>query len=95
MNALLRLATIATSALIAGSAAADTVKVGLIADFTGGMAVYGSQFQHAIEAYQAVNGKTVKGPEARTRSRIHLSRPQRRRPTRRSNSPRISCCAKK
>jgi branched-chain amino acid transport system substrate-binding protein len=65
MNALLRLATIAASALFAGSAAADTVKVGLIANFTGGMAVYGSQFQQAIQAYQAINGTTVKGPDGK------------------------------
>ena len=39
------------------------MKVGLIANFTGGMAIYGSQFQQAIQAYQAINGTTVKGPD--------------------------------
>jgi hypothetical protein len=39
------------------------VKVGLIADFTGAFATWGAQFQQAIEAYQALNGKTVKGPD--------------------------------
>jgi len=65
MNVFLRLATVAASALFAGNAAADTVKVGLIANFTGGMAVYGSQFQQAIQAYQALNGTTVKGPDGK------------------------------
>jgi branched-chain amino acid transport system substrate-binding protein len=53
-------------ALILGTSipvqAADVVKVGLIADFTGAFANWGSQFQQAVEAYQAMNGKTVKGP---------------------------------
>src|SRR5205823_3083063 len=52
--------------LSAGAAAADTVKVGLIADFTGAFATWGTQFQQAVEAYQAVNGKTVKGPDGKT-----------------------------
>ncbi len=42
-------------------ASADVVKVGLIADFTGAFATWGSQFQQAIEAYQALNGKTRQG----------------------------------
>src|SRR5450756_1186417 len=63
MKWLLGAATAAVVALSAGSAAAaDVVKVGLIADFSGPFAVWGSQFQQAIEAYQAVHGKTVKGP---------------------------------
>jgi branched-chain amino acid transport system substrate-binding protein len=52
--------------LSAGAASADTVKVGLIADFTGAFATWGTQFQQAVEAYQAVNGKTVKGPDGKT-----------------------------
>jgi len=63
MKSYLHIATIAASALLAGSAFADTVKVGLIANFTGGMAIYGSQFQQAIQAYQAINGTKVKGPD--------------------------------
>src|SRR5947207_10099422 len=51
--------------LSAGVASADTVKVGLIADFTGAFANWGSQFQQAVEAYQAVHGKTVKGPDGK------------------------------
>src|SRR4029078_10048771 len=59
----LRVAIAAAASLFAASASADTVKVGLIANFTGGMAVYGSQFQQAIQAYQAINGTTGKGPK--------------------------------
>jgi len=52
--------------LSAGAAsAAEVVKVGLIADFTGAFAVWGKQFQQGVEAYQAVNGKTVKGPDGK------------------------------
>ncbi|MGZ5829491.1 MAG: ABC transporter substrate-binding protein [Xanthobacteraceae bacterium] len=67
MKSLLRIVAAAALSLIAGSAiAADTVKVGVIANFTGGMAVYGSQFQQAIQAYQAVHGKSVTGPKGET-----------------------------
>jgi len=57
----------AASALVLSfsPASADVVKVGLIADFTGAFATWGSQFQQAIEAYQALNGKTVKGPDGK------------------------------
>jgi branched-chain amino acid transport system substrate-binding protein len=41
-------------------------KIGLIASYTGAFATWGPQFQNAIEAYQAVNGKTVKGPKGET-----------------------------
>jgi branched-chain amino acid transport system substrate-binding protein len=44
-------------------AAADVVKVGLIADFTGAFATWGPQFQQAIQAYQALHGSSVKGPD--------------------------------
>ena len=57
-------ATVALS--LSGSiASADVVKIGLIADFTGAFATWGTQFQQAIDAYQAVNGKTVKGPDGK------------------------------
>jgi branched-chain amino acid transport system substrate-binding protein len=52
--------------LSAGAPFADTVKVGLIADFTGAFATWGPQFQQAVEAYQAIHGKTVKGPDGKT-----------------------------
>jgi branched-chain amino acid transport system substrate-binding protein len=54
----------ATLALFAPTAsAAEVFKIGLIASFTGAFASWGPQFQQAIDAYQAINGKTVKGPK--------------------------------
>ena len=55
----------AVLSLSASTAMADVVKIGLIADFTGAFATWGTQFQQAIEAYQAVHGKTVKGPDGK------------------------------
>ncbi|MBV9631207.1 MAG: ABC transporter substrate-binding protein [Xanthobacteraceae bacterium] len=52
-------------AVTTAAPAADVVKVGLIADFTGAFANWGSQFQQAVEAFQAVHGKTVKGPDGK------------------------------
>src|SRR5579863_10551888 len=46
-------------------ASADVVKVGLIASYTGAFATWGTQFQQAVEAYQALHGKTVKGPDGK------------------------------
>jgi branched-chain amino acid transport system substrate-binding protein len=45
------------------ASAAETFKIGLIASFTGAFASWGTQFQQAIDAFQALNGKTVKGPK--------------------------------
>src|SRR6516225_1624993 len=45
------------------AAAGDVVKVGLIASYAGAFATWGSQFQQAVEAYQALYGNTVKGPD--------------------------------
>jgi branched-chain amino acid transport system substrate-binding protein len=66
-NWLARLCAAAGVLLAAATAApaADVVKVGLIADFTGAFANWGSQFQQAVEAFQAVHGKTVKGPDGK------------------------------
>jgi branched-chain amino acid transport system substrate-binding protein len=66
-NWLARLCAAAGALLAVTSAApaADVVKVGLIADFTGAFANWGSQFQQAVEAFQAVHGKTVKGPDGK------------------------------
>jgi len=66
MKWLLGAALAASVWLTAGTAMADVVKIGLIADFTGAFANWGQQFQQAIEAYQAVHGKTVKGPDGKT-----------------------------
>jgi branched-chain amino acid transport system substrate-binding protein len=50
--------------LSAGAAsAAEIVKVGLLADYTGAFATWGGQFQKGVEAYQALHGDTVKGPD--------------------------------
>lgn len=46
---------------MAGSAAAETVKVGVIVPFSGAFARWGAQFQQAIAVYQKHNGDTVKG----------------------------------
>jgi branched-chain amino acid transport system substrate-binding protein len=56
-------ALLSLSAGVAG--AAEVVKVGLIADYTGAFAIWGQQFQQAIEAFQATHGKTVKGPDGK------------------------------
>jgi branched-chain amino acid transport system substrate-binding protein len=64
MKRLLGMAVVAMVAIWANTAfAAETFKIGLIASFTGAFATWGSQFQNAIEAFQAINGKTVKGPK--------------------------------
>jgi branched-chain amino acid transport system substrate-binding protein len=47
------------------ASAGDVVKVGLIASYTGAFATWGSQFQQAVQAYQALHGKTVKGPDGK------------------------------
>lgn len=57
---------VAGAALLFGAHAANAkeiFKVGVIASYTGAFATWGSQFQNAIEAYQALHGKTVKGPK--------------------------------
>jgi branched-chain amino acid transport system substrate-binding protein len=62
------LITIMTGAMVllwAGRASADAVKVGLLADFTGAFATWGPQFQKGVEAYQALYGKTVNGPDGK------------------------------
>ncbi|HEY7458658.1 MAG TPA: ABC transporter substrate-binding protein [Xanthobacteraceae bacterium] len=46
-----------------GSASAETFKIGLIASYTGAFATWGTQFQNAIEAFQSIHGKSVKGPK--------------------------------
>ena len=53
----------ASIALIAaaGAAKAETVNVGLIAPFSGPFAVWGKQFKQSVEAFQKVNGDSVKG----------------------------------
>ncbi len=56
-------ATAAFASFAAPASAAEVFKIGLIASYTGAFATWGTQFQNAIEAFQAINGKTVKGPK--------------------------------
>jgi branched-chain amino acid transport system substrate-binding protein len=67
-------AAAAILSLSTGFAAADVVKVGLIADFTGAFATWGSQFQQAIDAFQAINGKSVKGPDGKEHEIVFVYR---------------------
>ena len=63
-RALLAFAALSTYAAVSASAAqADTYKIGLVADFTGIFATWGTQFQQAVQAFQADYGKSVKGPK--------------------------------
>lgn len=57
-NKRLLAATLALS-LFAGGAIADTIRVGVIAPFSGPFAIWGTQFQQAIEVYQAQHGTTA------------------------------------
>jgi len=66
MKKMLGIAAAAMLWLTSGVVHADVVKVGLIADFTGAFATWGPQFQQAIQAFHAVNGTTVKGPDGKT-----------------------------
>jgi branched-chain amino acid transport system substrate-binding protein len=58
-------AVTAATLLMGGTASADVVKVGIIVSFTGPFAIWGTQFQHSIDAYQALYGKSVKGPDGK------------------------------
>ena len=49
------------TALITFSASAETIKVGIIATFSGPNAIWGKQFKEAIETYVALHGDTVNG----------------------------------
>ena len=69
-RALLAFAALSTYAAVSASAAqADTYKIGLVADFTGIFATWGTQFQQAVQAFQADYGKSVKVPQ-RIKNRI-------------------------
>src|SRR5674476_195099 len=45
----------------ASSSNAETVKVGVVATFSGPFARYGEQFQQAIKVYQKIHGTSVNG----------------------------------
>ncbi|MGE3645879.1 MAG: ABC transporter substrate-binding protein, partial [Beijerinckiaceae bacterium] len=54
-------AALAGALTLAGAAAAETVKVGFIAPFSGPFAVWGTQFKMGVEAFQKINGLEVNG----------------------------------
>lgn len=56
MTPLMRWLFVAAVVMTAGVAAADTVKVGVLAPFGGPMAIWGEQFKKAIEVYVARHG---------------------------------------
>lgn len=56
MKTFLRLTAAAGFMLSASAVWADTVKIGLLAPFSGPFAVWGTQFKQAVEAFQKVNG---------------------------------------
>ena len=63
MRRMIGIAAAGAMLLSAGLARADTIKVGLVASFTGAFSIWGPQFRMGVDAYQALNGKTVKGPD--------------------------------
>jgi len=63
VKAILSAAAVLVALWSGPASAADVFKIGVIASYTGAFATWGTQFQQAIEAFQAVNGKTVKGPK--------------------------------
>ena len=52
---------LACQLIVAPALAQDTVKVGVIAPFTGPFADYGKQFEAGVKAFQKVKGDTVAG----------------------------------
>jgi len=52
-------AACALSTALAGASLADTIKVGVIAPFSGPFAIYGKQYQQAIEVYVDEHGQTA------------------------------------
>lgn len=60
---LLSASALALAVAVNPASAAEVFKVGLIASYTGAFATWGTQFEQAIAAYQAIHGKTVKGPK--------------------------------
>ncbi|MBM3608601.1 MAG: ABC transporter substrate-binding protein, partial [Alphaproteobacteria bacterium] len=63
MKRLLGLATAVAFLGSASAASAQTVKIGVVASFSGPFAVWGKQFKESVEAYQRVHGKTANGHE--------------------------------
>jgi len=61
MKSLVVGAAVAALLAVSGAAQAETVKVGLIAPFSGPFAVWGAQFRMGVEAFQKVHGNSVNG----------------------------------
>ncbi|MFV0385015.1 ABC transporter substrate-binding protein [Paracoccus sp. (in: a-proteobacteria)] len=59
MNTAFRITAALVMTTLAGAASADTIKVGVITPFSGPFAQYGTQYQQAIEVYQAQHGTTA------------------------------------
>ena len=79
MKAIIRLAAAAGFVLAATTAMAQTVKIGLLAPFSGPFAVWGSQFKQAVEAFQKVHGDSVKGAKIEVIYRDNAGDPTRTR----------------
>lgn len=54
---------VSAAVLLSGAAWADTIKIGVIAPFSGPFAQYGTQYRQAIEVYQAQHGAASGGYE--------------------------------
>ena len=61
MNHKLFALSVAIGALFGAAASADTIKVGVIAPFSGPFAQYGTQYRQAIDVYQAEHGDSIGG----------------------------------
>jgi branched-chain amino acid transport system substrate-binding protein len=79
MKAFIRLAAVAGFILAATAASAQTVKIGLLAPFSGPFAIWGSQFKQAVEAFQKVHGDSVKGAKIEVIYRDNAGDPTRTR----------------
>ena len=79
MNAISRLVAVAGFILVATAASAQTVKIGLLAPFSGPFAIWGSQFKQAVEAFQKVHGDSVKGAKIEVIYRDNAGDPTRTR----------------
>ncbi len=79
MRTLLRMAVAAGIVLTAAAASAQTVKIGLLAPFSGPFAVWGTQFKQSVEAFQKVHGDSIKGSKIEVIYRDNAGDPTRTR----------------
>ncbi len=61
MKFLLKLALAGSLVMSTTAAFAQTVKIGLLAPFSGPFAVWGTQFKQSVEAFQKIHGDSIKG----------------------------------